>query len=187
MDTLEQEIYDEILKWKCEMHRIGEWTTEEGVRKDIDWIQETMAEAADAAMKRAKKRPNQNQAYWWNESIAEARTKCIQDRRKWTRAKSKKRRRDRMQEGREEDEGNLHHLGEEYKKSRRKVVKEIYKAKEKAWRELISEIDEDQWGRPYKIVMNRLRSAGPGLTETLEEDKLEKLVTVISTRDGRDS
>jgi len=58
MDTLEQEIYDEVLKWKCEMHRIGEWTTEEGVRKDIDWIQETMIEAADAAMKRAKRRPN---------------------------------------------------------------------------------------------------------------------------------
>ncbi|GAB1860854.1 Reverse transcriptase [Camponotus japonicus] len=184
MDTLEQEIY-EVLKWKCEMHRIGEWTTEEGVRKDIDWIQETMTEAADAAMKRAKRRPNQKQAYWWNENIAAARTKCIQDRRKWTRAKSKKKRMDRIQEGREEEERNLHHLGKEFKKSRRNVVTEIYKAKEKAWRELISEIDEDQWGRPYKIVMNRLRAAGPGLTETLEEDKLKKLVIKLFPRETR--
>jgi len=145
-----------------------------------------MTEAADAAMKRAKKRPNQNQVYWWNESIAEARTKCIKDRRKWTRTKSKKRKMDRRQGGREVDEGNLYHLGKEYKASREKVVKEIYKAKEKAWRDLISEIDEDQWGRPYKIVMNKLRSAGPGLTDTRGQAG-KTSYQVVSTRDRTDS
>lgn len=90
MDTLEQDIFDEVLRWKCDMHKIGEWTAEVYERKDIEWIQETMTEAADVAMKRAKKRPNKNQVYWWNESIAEARAKCIHDRRKWTRAKTRR-------------------------------------------------------------------------------------------------
>lgn len=183
MDTLDQDIFDEVLRWKCDTHRIGEWTDEERERRDIEWIQEAMTEAADAAMKRAKRRPNQNQAYWWNESIAKARTKCIQDRRKWTKVKSKKRSMDRMQRRGEVDEENLCRLEREYKMSRKKVVKEIYKAKEKAWRELISEIDEDQWGRPYKIIMNKLRTAGPGLTETLEEDKQEKLITKLFPRE----
>lgn len=58
METLEQDIFDEVLRWKCETHKIGEWTTEEEVRKDIEWIQQTMIEAADTAIKRAQKRTN---------------------------------------------------------------------------------------------------------------------------------
>lgn len=38
-------------------------------------------------------------------------------------------------------------------------------------------------GVEYKIVMNRLRSVGPGLTETLEKDKLEKLTTKLFPRE----
>lgn len=106
METLDQEIFDEALKWKCESHKIGEWTTEACVRKDIDWMQETMTEAADLAMKRAKKKPNQKQVYWWNET-AGARAKCIKDRRRWTRAKSKKRKMNKNYRGREVDEENL--------------------------------------------------------------------------------
>lgn len=40
-----------------------------------------MIEAADISMRRAKKRPDKKQVYWWNESVAVARNKCIQDRR----------------------------------------------------------------------------------------------------------
>lgn len=36
METLEQDIFDKVLRWKCETHKIGEWTTEKEVRKDMD-------------------------------------------------------------------------------------------------------------------------------------------------------
>lgn len=63
------------------------------------------------------------------------------------------------------------------------MAKEIHRAKEEAWRELLKEIDEDQWSRPYKVVMNRLRSTGPGLTETLDENILERLVKKLFPRE----
>lgn len=182
METLDQDLFNEALNWKCETHKIGEWATEECVNKDIEWIQETMTEVADLAIKRAKRKPNFKQAYWWNEIIAEARAKCIQDRRIWTKAKCRMKTRNITypESGRLEE--NLKHLEKVFRKSRKVLVNEIYKAKEKCWKELISEID-DQWGRPYKIVMNRLKSAGPGLTETLEQDKLEKLITKLFPRE----
>lgn len=71
-----------------------------------------MIEAADTAMKRTKKKANKKQVYWWNEDIAEARAKCIQDRRKWTRAKSKKRRMNNRERGNDADEGYLKPTGE---------------------------------------------------------------------------
>lgn len=65
-------------------------------------------------------------------------------------------------------------------------MKAIYSAKEEVWKALIKEIDKDQWGTPYKIVMNRLRAAGPGLTETLEKNKLEKLIFKLFPRETRE-
>lgn len=55
----------------------------------------------------------------------------------------------------------------------------IRKAKISAWKDLIRTIDEDPWGLPYRIMMNRLRRTAPALTETLEkrvlDDTLSKL------------
>lgn len=62
-------------------------------------------------------------------------------------------------------------------------MKLIYKAKEEAWKELIKEIDKDQWGTPYKVIMNKLRPTGPGLTETLEKETLEKLIIKLFPRE----
>lgn len=76
----------------------------------------------------------------------------------------------------------MNQLERQYNKNRKRAIKKT-KSKEKAWRELIREIDEDQWGRPYKVIMNRLRSTGPGLMETLEEDKLEKLIIKLFPRE----
>ena len=39
-----------------------------------------------------------------------------------------------------------------------KLKKAIRCAKSESWSELLSEIDKDPWGRPYKVVMTRLKS-----------------------------
>lgn len=36
-------------------------------------------------------------------------------------------------------------------------------------------MDEDPWGLPYKLVLNRLRRSRPSLTETLELETLDRL------------
>lgn len=96
------------------------------------------------------------QTYWWDEEIAQARARCIQDRRKWSRAKTRRRKEERKQNGNVQNEDNLQHLEKSYKTSKKKVVKLIYKAKEKTWRELIKDIDKDQWETPYRVIMNKL-------------------------------
>lgn len=180
MDTLDQEVYDQVLEWKCD-----ERLAEEDVEKDAEWIHQAMTEAADAAMQRARKRTDKRQVYWWNEEISEARAKCVKDRRKWTRVKTKKRKDEgRHGAGNITDTSHLRELEKSYKRSKKIVVKAISKAKEKAWQELIGEIDNDQWGIPYKVVMNKLRTAGPGITETLEPELLGRLMFKLFPREN---
>jgi len=94
METLDQEIYDEVLKWKCSMHNNNGSLEEGGEDNDVEWIRQAMIEAADASMRRARKMTtNKKQVYWWNDNIAEIRNNCIADRRKWTRAKTRERKR----------------------------------------------------------------------------------------------
>lgn len=37
-------------------------------------------------------------------------------------------------------------------------------------------VQEDPWGLPYKLVLNKLRKTAPALTETLPEDQVIQLV-----------
>lgn len=45
METLDQETFDQILEWKC-----SEKTDEGDLERDVEWIHQTMTEAADASM-----------------------------------------------------------------------------------------------------------------------------------------
>lgn len=182
MDTLDQEVYDQVLEWKC-----NERSVEEDVEKEAEWIHRTMMEAADTAMQRARKRTDKRQVYWWSEDISEARKECMKNRRRWTREKTKKRKREERQgAGNITDACLLRGLEKRYKSSKKIVVRAIGKAKEKAWQELIEEIDNDQWGMPYKVVMNKLRTTGPGITETLGAELLERLIFKLFPRENAD-
>lgn len=186
MDTLDQRMYDEVLEWKCSHFNITDRLEEDGSEdKEVEWIQQSMIEAADASMRRVKRRDSdlKKQVYWWNGELAELRKTCVQDRRRWTRAKTKRKKKNRRQGGSDVNLDNLKSLEDRYRESKRKVVKAIYRAKEEAWKSLIKEIDNDQWGIPYKAVMNRLRVSGLGLTEILEKDKLEKLIFKLFPRE----
>ncbi|KAG5323254.1 GAGJ protein, partial [Acromyrmex heyeri] len=49
----------------------------------------------------------------------------------------------------------------------------IRRAKADAWRELVSSLDKNPWGRPYKIVTKQFRPWAPPITETLDAQFLE--------------
>jgi len=55
-------------------------------------------------------------------------------------------------------------LGELFKKSRAFLCKAIKKAKSEAWNILLKTLDDDLWGLPYKLVMDRLKRSDPGMT-----------------------
>ncbi|KMQ91066.1 reverse transcriptase [Lasius niger] len=65
---------------------------------------------------------------------------------------------------------------EDYRRKKKDLRRAIRKAKVKAWSDLIRTIDEDTWGLPYRIVMNRLRCSSPGFTELVEPEILDRLL-----------
>jgi len=58
---------------------------------------------------------------------------------------------------------------EAYVTAKRALRNAIRRAKTASWAELISTIDSDPWGLPYKLVMGKLRRSSPALSETLDE------------------
>lgn len=73
LETLDQEMFDQILEWKC-----SERTEDGDVEREVEWIHKTMMKAADASMQKVRRgNNNRRQAYWWSEEITQARAKCI--------------------------------------------------------------------------------------------------------------
>lgn len=50
--------------------------------------------------------------------------------------------------------------------------------------ELVDSIDGDPWGRPYKIVRKKLSAGGPPITEGLDPQVLEKVMSTLFPRDA---
>ena len=59
----------------------------------------------------------------------------------------------------------------------------IKKTKAEAWRELISSLNEDPWGRSYKLVMNKLRQWAPPITQGMDPQLRERVVSALFPAD----
>jgi hypothetical protein len=91
-------------------------------------------------------------AYWWTEEIARMREFCVRARRIYTRARRRILRR---------SDEEICRCYEEYREAKRALQQEIRIAKARSWAELIEAVESDPWGRPYKVVMKRLRPPAP--------------------------
>ena len=100
-------------------------------------------------------------AYWWTERIAQLRRKCHHARRKHQRAWGT------------EAYPTLHG---KYLDARKQFKYAIKMRKRQCWKELCEEINLDPWGRPYKIVMKRLKNPNESPTDPV---MLNKIVTVL--------
>jgi hypothetical protein len=92
--------------------------------------------------------------YWWTPEIAGLREGCSRARRRFLWA-----RRRRQTRGEEE----ISRTYEAYKEAKRTLQREIKIAKARSWTELIESVESDPWGRPYRIVTNKLRPSPPPL------------------------
>lgn len=70
-----------------------------------------------------------------------------------------------------------------YKSAKKDLRREINRAKAAAWQELVQSVEEDPWGLPYKLVLNKLRTNGPTLTETLDKDILDRTLKTLFPED----
>jgi len=124
-----------------------------------------MSSACNIAARKLKYHDSRRGVYWWTEELSQARRRCVAARRLLTRVKRRG--------GPSLNAENL------FKKARARFCKMIKKAKSEAWSLLLETLDDDPWGLPYKIVMDRLRRTGSGMTESLEQDVVERLLNEL--------
>lgn len=115
----------------------------------VDTTIDCIVNICNAAMPKTKKYRNKSAVYWWSSEIGELRSICLSARRASTRHP--------------DDDIKK----EEYKKARKTLRLAIKESKRKCWIQLCEEVDNDPWGRPYKIVMKKTgaRKPIPGITE----------------------
>jgi len=155
---LDEDIYNEVMEWLC----TGELNLNVG--SAANWLNSAITDACEAAMPRVKPH-HKNSMYWWNDDIAQARRNCNKERRKWQKGKRKKR-----------SIEEIIILEDRYRETKKDLTLMIKKAKTKAWEDLIKDLNQDPWGLPYRLVLNKLRRSEPVLTEILDERVLQDTI-----------
>lgn len=138
------------------------------INEEVHWFRKTMKQICDAAMPRAQSRPSRRQVYWWSTEIARLRSNCVVAKRAYIRHRRRRRSRDANTETQ---------LYATYKETKKALQMAIRQAKNKARLELIETLDRDPWGRPYRMVMGTLRPWAPPVTQTLDPQALENIIT----------
>ncbi|CAB0043537.1 unnamed protein product [Trichogramma brassicae] len=96
--------------------------------------------ACDASMSKANPRCRREPVYWWTAELADLRRSCLRARRLFQRSR-----------GRHEETHSAN-----YASARRLLRVAIRTSKRRCWRQLCDEVNNDVWGKPYKIAMSRL-------------------------------
>ncbi|XP_053999811.1 uncharacterized protein LOC128887674 [Hylaeus anthracinus] len=138
------------------------------VDREADWFRGSLTAACDAAMPRARKL-SRHAAYWWSDEIAALRATCNASCRRFTRAR-RRRNRDRASEAA---------LYEVYREATVDLQRATRRAKASARGELLETLDKDPWGRPYRIMLGRMRPAAPPVTESLDPPVLQRVVDTL--------
>lgn len=156
---LDEDMYNEVMEWLC--------TGEVNLNKEnaANWLSDIITDACEAAMPRAKPH-HRNSVYWWSENIAQVRRNCNKERRKWQKSKRKRK-----------SIEDIILLEDRYRETKKELTHMIKKAKIKAWEELIRDLNQDPWGLPYRLVLNKLRRSEPVLTEILDGRVLQDTIS----------
>ena len=139
--------------------------------EEAAWFRETMTSICDVSMPRT--RPSKRRgAYWWSEELARLREASMRARRQYTRARRRRR-------ATAEETARAY---EAYRSASTAFRTAIADAKARSWEELLEGLNRDPWGRPYKMVLGKLRPWVPPLTETLDPDLRERVIDTLFPR-----
>lgn len=121
--------------------------------------------------------------HWWSSEIAELRAACVRAKRAKTRMVARVFRLRRRagdtwtpadNERAEEEVSRTDALLRETKRQLKNAIRINKKA---SWTALIESVDRDPFGKPYKIIMRKLR--GPPATVTMEEQTLRSVIDTL--------
>ncbi|KAJ8978657.1 hypothetical protein NQ317_019093 [Molorchus minor] len=115
-------------------------------------------------------RAGQRQVYWWNDDVQRLRDECQAARRRSSR------RRPRVTD--------TDDVEDEYMDARRRLKREIRRAKRKMWDSLCAEVDQDTWGMGYKIVSRTFKDCFPkiNLSDGVKERVADALFPIRQER-----
>ncbi|KAE9528679.1 hypothetical protein AGLY_012254 [Aphis glycines] len=129
--------------------------------------------------RRRAPKPGKPPVHWWNTEISNLRAECVRAKRKKVRMVARVARlRQRANADFDNDRATseLERTNSVFVEAKRRLKHAISRSKKACWGELIASVDQDPFGKPYKMVMRKLR--GPPATATMEPETLQ---TVVST------
>ncbi|XP_076301994.1 uncharacterized protein LOC143220151 [Lasioglossum baleicum] len=126
-------------------------------REEVSVLQRAVTEACDVAMPRETKK-SPTSVYLWSDELTTLRERANRTLRRYTRAR-------RGRAATSEEESALHRECRRTNKSLRRAIK---KARSSEWKALLETLHRDPWGRPYRVVLGRVRGWSPPLTGSME-------------------
>lgn len=126
-------------------------------------LMEVVREVCDDSMKR-KYKGIRKSVYWWTEEIDESRKECVKLRRRYLRERR-----------RNASAAECDTAYNYYKERRNLLSYRIRKSKENSWKKLCEELEQDIWGRAYKIVLKKIKKRPPIIPPDIRKGIIESL------------
>ncbi|XP_025154146.1 uncharacterized protein LOC112588428 [Harpegnathos saltator] len=131
-------------------------------------VMDILAQACDASMPRVRSCPKRS-AWWWSDHIAELRRRSVHPRRTFRNERNK----------RPQDPEAVLATRMEFCKAAVELREAIGVARGRGWDDLLLSLDADPWGRPYRMVMQKMRPWTPPKTVTLDPRFLERVMGTL--------
>lgn len=148
----------------------AERPTSETVDAGAKWFDEAMSRICDLSMPRSGPPKPRSQLYWWSAELARLRAVSLNARRHLSRVRRRRRQR---------NSEEIARLSAAYQEAKTRLRVAIAEAKKAAWEELLSSLNREPWGRPYRLVMSRLRPWAPPTTTVMEPELLGRVVAAL--------
>lgn len=132
---------------------------------NIEGLLTGLRKACDKAMRARRIDGNWPPVYWWNDTIKNCRIECIKKRRKFVRINRK------VTSTTEEKECTK----VEYANAKKELRREIQLSKDKSWKNIIRDVEQDVWGNGYKIVMKKLAKKAFDIADEVREKAIATL------------
>ncbi|XP_025161759.1 uncharacterized protein LOC112590178 [Harpegnathos saltator] len=135
--------------------------------KGAEEIVGIVTSCCDVAMPQSRPR-SRRAAYWWSEELGRLRRSAITARWLFVRARR--------------NGGDVTGTKREYFRVRKTLKVAIAEAKRASWEQLVSSLNEDPWGRPYKRVTGKVCPWAPPPTEQMDHQALDGLLDALFPR-----
>ncbi|KAL5237089.1 hypothetical protein ACI65C_004499 [Semiaphis heraclei] len=126
---------------------------------------------------RRSPRPGKPPVHWWTAEIDSLRLECVRAKRRKVRMVTRitrLRQRGGAEFDNERANAELTRTNDAFREAKKQLKSAILKSKKACWTELISSVDSDPFGKPYKLVLRKLR--GPPASVTMERQTLDAVI-----------